>query len=67
MQQSVWYHVMSILDIVKDQPEIFKTAAAGMTLSLKSGDPFYVERETNTLNNLPQKILVSDFKTKVFI
>ena len=67
LQQSVWYHAMSLLDIIKDQPEIFKTAAAGMTLSLKSGDPFYVERETNTLNNVPNEPLVSDFKTKVFV
>ena len=58
---------MSLLDIVKEQPEIFKAVAAGMALSLKSGDPFYVERETNTLNNLPEEPLVSDFKTKVFV
>ncbi|GAA75988.1 hypothetical protein P20480_2460 [Pseudoalteromonas sp. BSi20480] len=45
MQQSVWYHAMSLLDIIKDQPEIFKVlkaVAAGMALSLKSGDPSYV-------------------------
>jgi hypothetical protein len=34
---------MSLLDIVKEQPEIFKAVAAGMALSLKSDDPFYVE------------------------
>ena len=69
-QHFVWYHVMSILDIVKDQPEIFKVlkaVAAGMALSLKSGDPFYVERESTTLNILPEEPLVSDFKTKVFV
>ena len=39
-------YVESLLDVVKDQPEllkIVKTVAAGMALSLKSGDPFYVE------------------------
>ncbi|XQF94318.1 hypothetical protein ACOBV9_19255 (plasmid) [Pseudoalteromonas espejiana] len=58
------------LDVVKDQPEVLKivkTVAAGMALSLKSGDPFYVEQETNTLNNIPKESLVSDFKTKVFV
>ncbi len=63
-------HVVSLLEVVKNQPEllkIFKITAAGMALSLKSGDPFYVEQETNTLNNIPQKPLTSDFKTKVFV
>ncbi|GAA58430.1 hypothetical protein P20652_0284 [Pseudoalteromonas sp. BSi20652] len=62
--------VESLLEVVKDQPEllkIVKNVAAGMALSLKSGAPFYVEQETNTLNNIPQKPLVSDFKTKVFV
>ena len=63
-------YVKSLIDVVKDQPEVhelIKEIAAGMALSLKSGDPFYVERETNTLNNLPEEPLVSDFKTKVFV
>lgn len=63
-------YVESLLDVVKDQPEVLKivkTVAAGMSLSLKSGDPFYVERGANTLNNIPQKPLTSDFKTKVFV
>ncbi|MCK8116907.1 S41 family peptidase [Pseudoalteromonas sp. 2CM37A] len=63
-------HVVSLLEVVKNQPEllkIFKITAAGMALSLKSGDPFYVEQETNTPNNIPQKPLTSDFKTKVFV
>ncbi|WP_377110411.1 S41 family peptidase [Pseudoalteromonas sp. R86517] len=63
-------HVVSLLEVVKNQPEllkIFKITAAGMALSLKSGEPFYVEQETNTPNNIPQKPLTSDFKTKVFV
>ncbi len=63
-------HVVSLLEVVKNQPEllkIFKITAAGMALSLKSGSTFYVEQETNTLNNIPQKPLTSDFKTKVFV
>jgi hypothetical protein len=63
-------YVESLLDVVKDQPELLKvvkTVAAGMALSLKSGDPFYVERESTTLNILPEEPLVSDFKTKVFV
>ncbi|MBB1348105.1 peptidase [Pseudoalteromonas sp. SG45-2] len=63
-------HVVSLLEIVKDQPEllkIVKTVAAGMALSLKNDAPFYVEQETNTLINMTQKPLASDFKTKVFV
>lgn len=63
-------YMVSLLEVVKDQPEllkIVKTAAEGMALSLKSGEPFYVERGANTLNHLPQEPLVSDFKTKVFV
>nr|WP_241232313.1 S41 family peptidase [Pseudoalteromonas sp. Xi13] len=63
-------HVVSLLEVVKNQPEllkIFKITAAGMALSLKSGDPFYVEQETNMPNNIPQKPLTSDFKSKVFV
>ena len=63
-------YVESLLDVVKDQPEVLKivkTVAAGMALSLKSGEPFYVEHETNTLNNIPHKPLTSDFKTKLFV
>ena len=39
-------YMVSLLEVVKDQPEllkIVKTVAAGMALSLKSDDPFYVE------------------------
>ncbi|NMF47576.1 peptidase [Pseudoalteromonas arctica] len=63
-------HVVSLLEVVKDQPEllkIVKTVAAGMALSLKNDAPFYVEQETNTLNNMPQNPLTTDFKTKVFV
>ncbi|MEM5549102.1 S41 family peptidase [Pseudoalteromonas fuliginea] len=63
-------YVESLLDVVKDQSEVLKTlktVSTGMALSLKNDDPFYVEQETNTLNNIPQKPLVSDFKTKVFV
>ena len=63
-------YVESLLDVVKDQSEVlktFKTVAAGMALSLKNDAPFYVEQETNTLNNIPHTPLVSDFKTKVFV
>ncbi|TMO81964.1 peptidase [Pseudoalteromonas sp. S3776] len=63
-------YVESLFSVVKDQPEVLKivkTVAAGMALSLKSGEPFYVEQETNTLNHVPQEPLVSDFKTKVFV
>lgn len=58
------------MDVVKDQSEVLKTlktVSTGMALSLKNDDPFYVEQETNTLNNIPQKPLVSDFKNKVFV
>ncbi|PLT24216.1 S41 family peptidase [Pseudoalteromonas sp. MelDa3] len=63
-------HVVSLLEVVKNQPEllkIFKTVAAGMALSLENDAPFYVEEKTNTLNNIPHTPLVSDFKTKVFV
>ncbi|MCQ8820080.1 S41 family peptidase [Pseudoalteromonas agarivorans] len=63
-------HVVSLLEVVKNQPEllkIFKITAAGMALSLKSGSTFYVEQETNMPINIPQKPLTSDFKTKVFV
>ena len=63
-------YVESLFGVVKDQPEVLKTlktVAAGMALSLKNDAPFYVEQETNTLINMPQKPLASDFKTKVFV
>ncbi|WP_165725053.1 S41 family peptidase [Pseudoalteromonas sp. SA25] len=63
-------YVESLFSVVKDQPEVLKTlktVAAGMALSLENDAPFYVEEKTNTLNNIPQKPLVSDFKTKVFV
>jgi len=63
-------YVESLFGVVKDQPEVLKTlktVAAGMALSLKNDAPFYVEQETNTLNNMPQNPLTTDFKTKVFV
>ncbi|MBB1336624.1 S41 family peptidase [Pseudoalteromonas sp. SR44-2] len=63
-------YVESLFSVVKDQPGVLKTlktVAAGMALSLENDAPFYVEEKTNTLNNIPQKPLVSDFKTKVFV
>jgi len=63
-------YVQSLIDVVKDQPEMYQlitTVAKGMAQSLKSNKPFYIESEDHQLTQSESKLLTSDFTTKVFV
>ena len=63
-------YVKSLIEVVKDQPEVhkeIKEIAAGMAKSLEKNKPFYIEELQNKSNQSENTSLVSDFKTQVFV
>ena len=63
-------HVKSLIEVVKDQPEVhkeIKEIAAGMAKSLENNKPFYIEAKQSKSNQSENTSLVSDFKTQVFV
>jgi len=63
-------YVKSLIDVVKDQPEVhelIKEIAAGMAQSLEKNKPFYIEEKQSKSNLSESTVPVSDFKTQVLV
>ena len=63
-------YVESLIELVKDQSDVhefIKVVHKGMTESLKSKAPFYVEMPDEKREQSLNKSLTSNFKTKVFV
>jgi len=63
-------YVKSLIDVVKDQPEVhelIKEIAAGMAQSLEKNKPFYIEEKQSKSNLSESTVPVSDFKTPVVV